>query len=215
MTRRLRSSAVALGVGALVGFVVAGAGSRLAMRLIAVADDREDFGLPTEGGDMVGQVTLQGTLFVLFTGFAQGIVGAFLYLAMRRWLPERPLVRALCFAVIILGFGLTATINGNAADFEFVNTVVSILSFAAVLLAYGMLVPILIDRLSPVTVFGSRWGRGVVAALLLVSLVSGALAVRHAFEIADSAVVMADLAKPSPGQQFDLRAWARLNPQIA
>ena len=190
MTRRLRSPALALGVGALVGLVVAGGGSRLAMRLIALADDREDFGLSTEGGDMVGQVTLEGTLFVLFTGLAQGIVGAFLYLALRRWLPERALFRTLCFALLILGFGLTAAINGNAADFEFVNTVVSILSFAAVLLAYGLLVPILIDRLSPTTASGSRLGRGVVTTVLLISLVSGALAVRRAFEIADGAALM-------------------------
>ncbi len=62
------------------------------------------------------------------------------------------------FALIILGLGLTATINGNEADFEFVNTVVSILLFAAVLLAYGMLFPILIDRLAPRTASRSRWG---------------------------------------------------------
>ena len=148
MTRRLRSPAVALGVGALVGLVVAGGGGRLAMRLIALADDREDFGLSTEGGDTVGEVTLEGTLFVLFTGLVLGTVGAFLYLALRRWLPGRPLLRSLSFALIILGFGLTATVNGNDADFEFVNTVVSILSFATVLLVYGMLVPTFIDRLT-------------------------------------------------------------------
>lgn len=190
MTRRLRSPAIALGVGAAVGLVVAGAGSRLAMRLIALADGREDFGLPTEGGDIVGEVTLDGTLFVLFNGLAQGIVGAFVYLALRRWLPERPLARALFFALIVLGIGLTAIVNGNDADFEFVNTAVSLLSFACVLLVYGMLVPILIDRLSPSTASGSRWGRGVVAVVLVVALVSGALAVRRAFEIADGAVLM-------------------------
>lgn len=113
MARRLRSPAVALGVGALVGVVVAGGGARLAMRLIALADDREDFGLPTEGGDIVGRVTLDGTLFVIFTGFVLGIVGAFLYLALRRWLPERPLFRSFFFALIILGLGLTATVNGT------------------------------------------------------------------------------------------------------
>jgi hypothetical protein len=185
MTGRLRSSAVALWVGALVGVVVAGGGGRLAMRLIALADDREDFGLSTEGGDTVGEVTLEGTLFVLFTGLVLGTVGAFLYLALRRWLPARPLLRSLSFAVVILGFGLTATVNGNDADFVFVNTVVSILSFATVLLVYGMLVPPLIDRLAPRRASLSRWGRGVAAAVIVVSVVAGAVAVRDAFEIAD------------------------------
>ena len=186
MTRRLRAPAAALGVGALLGLVIAGGGSRVAMRLIALADDKEDFGLSTAGGDLVGDVTLEGTLFVLFTGVVLGIVGAFLYLAVRRWLPDRALLRTLCFALIILGFGLTATINGNEADFEFVNTVVSILSFAAVLLVYGLLVPILVDRFSPTAASGSLWGRGVVAALLVLSTVSGVLAVRHGFETAET-----------------------------
>ena len=197
MTRRLRAPAAALGVGALLGLVIAGGGSRGAMRLIALADDREDFGLPTEGGDIVGEVTLEGTFVVLFTGVVLGIVGAFLYLALRRWLPERALFRTLCFALIILGFGLTATIDGNDADFEFVNTGVSILGFACVLLVYGLLVPILIDRLSPNTVSGSRWDHGMVAAVLVLSLVSGALAVRHAFEIADGAVLISQAVAAS------------------
>ena len=151
MSHRLRSPVAALGVGALLGLVVAGAGSRVAMRVIALADDKEDFGLPTEGGDTIGEVTLQGTASLLFTGVMLGIAGAFAYLGLRRWLPERPLVRTLCFALIILGFGLTATINGNEGDFEFVNTLVSILGFACVLLVYGLLVPILLDRFAPRT----------------------------------------------------------------
>ena len=190
MAPPLRSPAIALGVGAAVGLVVAGMGSRLAMRLVALADDREGFGRSTEGGDIIGEVTLEGTLFILFTGLAQGIVGALVYLALRRWLPERPFARALFFALMILGIGLAAIVNGNDADFEFVNTAVSILSFACVLLVYGMLVPVLMDRLSPPTVSGSRWGRGVVTMVLVLALVSGALAVRRAFEIADGAALV-------------------------
>jgi len=188
MASRLRSPALALAVGAVVGVVVAGGGARLAMRLIALADDREDFGLATEGGDVIGEVTLEGTLFVLVTGLVLGIVGALLYLALRGCLPARPVLRALMFALIILGFGLTATVNGNDADFVFVNTVVSIVSFAAVLLLYGLLVPTLIDRLAPRTASLSRWGRWVGVLVLAVSVVSGAVAVRDAFEIAEGSL---------------------------
>jgi hypothetical protein len=53
-----------------------------------------------------------------------------------------------------------------------------------VLLVYGMLVPTLIDRLAPRKAFLSRWGRGVAAAVMVVSLAPGAVVVRNAFEIA-------------------------------
>lgn len=190
MPRRLHAPAVALGVGALLGLVVAGGGSRLAMRLVAIADDRQDFGRLTAGGDVVGDVTAEGTLFVLFAGLALGVVGALGYLAIRRWLPERPLLRGLAFAVLILGIGMRMTVNGNAEDFEFVNVTLSVLSFAIVLAAYGLLVPVTVDRLSPPTTSRWRVGRGAAAVVLLASVVLGALAVRHAYEIADGGLAL-------------------------
>jgi hypothetical protein len=61
-------------VGALVGLVVAGGSARLAMGLIALADDREDFGALTGSGAFVGEVTFGGTVAVLATGTALGIM---------------------------------------------------------------------------------------------------------------------------------------------
>ena len=69
------------------------------------------------------------------------------------------------------------------------NTAVSIGGFACVLLAYGLLVPALLDRLAPRAASGSRWGRGVVGVVPVVSVVSGAVAVRRAFEIGDGALL--------------------------
>ena len=129
----------------------------------------------------------------------KGICGSFLYLGLRRWLPARPLFRGLCFALITLGLGLTATINGNEVDFVFVNTAVSIGAFACVLLVYGLLVPRLLDRLAPRTASGSRWGRGLMGAVLVLSVVSGTLAVRRAFEIADGALVGLPISDRSDG----------------
>jgi ABC-type transport system involved in cytochrome c biogenesis permease subunit len=181
----LRSVAAALGVGAVVGLVVAGGGARLAMGLIALADDREDFGAITGSGAFVGEITFGGTVAVLATGMALGIVGALVYLALRSWLPARARYRSLVFVVIVLGLGLFVTIDGNQGDFVFLNTAVSIASFAAVLLLYALVVPPLIDRLAPRTVRRSPWAHGVVAAVLALSLLVGAPAVKHAFEYAD------------------------------
>jgi hypothetical protein len=180
-----RSLIAALGVGALVGLVVAGGGARLAMRLVALADDREDFGAITGSGAFVGEITLGGTVAVLLTGLALGIVGACVYVALRPWLPARWQYRTLVFVLVVLGFGLFVTIDGNQEDFVFLNTAASIASFAVVLLLYGLLVPPLIDRVAPRTPGRSRWGHAVVAGVLAASLVVGALAVKHAFEYAD------------------------------
>jgi hypothetical protein len=184
-SRVLRSVAAALAVGALVGLVVAGGGARLAMGLIALADDREDFGAITGSGAFVGEITFAGTLAVLATGTALGIVGAFGYVGLRSWLPARPGYRSLAFAITVLGFGLFVTIEGNQDDFVFLNTAVSLVSFTAVLLLYALVVPPMIDRLAPRTAGRWRWGHGVVAGLVALSLVVGALAVKHAFEYAD------------------------------
>lgn len=181
----LRSAAAALAVGAVVGLVVAGGGARLAMGVIALADDREDFGSLTGSGAIVGEITFGGTVVVLATGMALGIIGAFLYVALRSWLPAKATYRSLVFVLIVLGFGLFVTIDGNQEDFVFLNTAVSLASFSAVLLLYALVLPPLVDRLAPRRTRRSAWGRVVVPCLLALSFVVGALAVKHAFEYAD------------------------------
>ena len=187
--RVVRALLVALAVGALVGVVVAGGGARLAMRLIALADDREDFGQITSSEAVVGEITFGGTVFVLLTGMALGIFGAFMYLSLRAWMPSRRGYRSMSFVLIVVGFGLSLTIDGNQGDFVFLNTGLSIVSFAVVLMLYALIVPPLIDRLAPPTTRPTLWGHGVVICVLALSLFAGALAVEHAFEYADGSRV--------------------------
>ncbi len=71
-SRALRSVAAALAVGALVGLIVAGGGARLAMGLIALADDRQDFGSITGSGAFVDEITFDGTRTSRLTGPASG-----------------------------------------------------------------------------------------------------------------------------------------------
>jgi hypothetical protein len=92
--------------------------------------------------------------------------------------------RSLVFVLIVLGFGLLVTIDGNQEDFVFLNTAVSVVSFAAVLVLYALVVPPLIDRLAARTA-GARRGGMVSSRVCWLSLVVGALAVEHAFDYAD------------------------------
>lgn len=135
--RLLRLLAVAVCVGALAGLVIAGGASRLAMRLIALADDREDFGRVTSAGATVGDVTAGGTLAVFGTGLVLGILGALLYVAFRQRLPADPRLRALAFAWTIVGLGLLLTVNGNQEDFTFLNLARSLGLFGLTLLLFG------------------------------------------------------------------------------
>ena len=149
VTRLLRPFAVGLGVGALAGIVIGGAGSRIAMRLIALADDREDFGRVTSAQAVVGEVTARGTLAVFSVGLSLGIFGGVLYVALRRWLPANPWLRTLTFAWTVVGVGLFFVVKGNQDDFTFLHLGLSLGLFGVTLLLFGLAVPPLVDRLAP------------------------------------------------------------------
>ena len=139
--RLFRPLAVALGTGALAGLVIGGACSRIAMRLIALADDRQDFGRVTSAQAVVGDVTAGGTLAVFGAGFSLAVLGAVLYVALRRWLPASPLLRTLAFAWTLMGLGLLLTVEGNKEDFTFLHLGLSLGLFGATLLLFGLVVP--------------------------------------------------------------------------
>ena len=89
MTRKvaaaLRPFAGCLAAGLAVGVVIAGLGSRLVMRLLAVADP-DARGSFTENGNQVGDITLGGTLgLVTFVGIPIGFLAGLIVFAVRRW----------------------------------------------------------------------------------------------------------------------------------
>src|SRR6266542_2828624 len=82
--------AVAVASGAAAGILAAGAGGRLVMRLLAVTAGADAQGRITEAEEIVGRITVDGTLgFVVFTGLFFGTVSAAGYLLLRRWSPSR------------------------------------------------------------------------------------------------------------------------------
>lgn len=189
MTSRVfRPLAVAVTAGALVGFVVAGAGARLAMGLIALADDRNDFGSITDSGAVVGEITTGGTIDVLVTGVELGILGALFYVGIRRWLPQRCLHAAIVFSIIVLGFGLLLTVEANRGDFVFLNTAVSMLSFAVVILLFGLSLVPMIERFAPRSSKHPRWRRAFVICFVGLAVIAGAFAIKRALDLADQDV---------------------------
>lgn len=76
--------------GVVGGLLAAGAGGRLAMRLLAVTSGDRAQGRITEADEVVGEVTVGDTIgFIVFGGLFAGLVCAVIYLLLRKWLPRR------------------------------------------------------------------------------------------------------------------------------
>lgn len=135
----------------MVGLVVGGAGSRLAMRIVALAND-EFAGTLTDAGERVGEVTAGGTLFLLLLGAFAGTFGGAAYALLRAWLPRRAILRGLVFGLGLVAFTAfpEALVSSGGVDFEFFQPVeLSIAMFAALPLLYGLALAALADRLAP------------------------------------------------------------------
>jgi len=155
------------------------------MRLIALADDREDFGRVTSAQAVVGEVTAGGTLAVFGTGLSLGIFGGVLYVALRRWLPADPWLRTLTFAWTLVGPGLLLTVEGNQEDFTFLHLGLSLGLFGATLLLFGLVVPPLVDRLAPLSRTRPRGAALVTSLVVALALVAAVFAVTHAVEASE------------------------------
>lgn len=103
--RRVLWFAALFTYGAVIsGLTVLGPGGRLVMRLLAVTAGDEAQGRVTEAEEIVGEITVDGTIgFIVFVGLFGGVVLAGLYLLLRKWLPPTrwgALTVALVFAVL-------------------------------------------------------------------------------------------------------------------
>jgi hypothetical protein len=83
----LRYAGAALAAGAVAGVLAAGPGGRLAMRLLALTSPDAE-GAFTEAGEIVGEISLDGTLgFIVFGGLPAGVLSGALDALLRPLLP--------------------------------------------------------------------------------------------------------------------------------
>ncbi len=171
----LRASAPIRGsvfAGAAVGFISAGVGSRIVMRIIALLNDDRD-GVMTDASATVGEVSLGGTMSLLALGTIAGVLGGLLYLGLRRWLWVPPAWRGVAFAgVTLLTVGQPLFDPANV-DFQIFSPVVVVIAlFAALFLINGLILVPLADRIHPEPVYapGMRVPRAAAAVVALVCL---------------------------------------------
>lgn len=141
--------AVAAGVGA--GVLVAGAGGRLVMRLLASTAGNEAQGRETEAEEIVGRISTGGTVsFIFFTALFFGIASGVVYLLIRRWLPAGRL-GGLTFGALLLVLAATRLepLRSDNADFDLVGPGwLAATAFGLLVVLHGMLVAALAGRYS-------------------------------------------------------------------
>lgn len=140
---------VGLTGGIVAGLVMLGAGGRLVMRLLAVTAGPDAQGVITEAEEVVGEITVGGTLdFVGFFGIVVGGVLGFAYMLVHRWLP-RGRGSGAAFGTLLLLVLATRVdpLRPENPDFDLVGPDwVAVLAFSAIVVGYGMLLAAIVGR---------------------------------------------------------------------
>jgi hypothetical protein len=103
--------------GAIVGVLVAGLGGRLVMRAATILHENT-VGATTEAGEVIGNISLNGTLaLITFGGLGMGLVAGTIWVIVRPWMPGRGLVRAVVTAVAAIALGTPPLIQRTNVDF--------------------------------------------------------------------------------------------------
>lgn len=141
------ATAVASGVAA--GITIAGAGGRLAMRLVAATSPESAQGVETEAEQAVGRITAGGSVgFVIFTALLFGMASGVLYLLIRRWLPAGRL-GGLVYGLLLLVVFATRIdpLRADNPDFDIVGpSGVALAVFGALVVVHGMAVAAIAAR---------------------------------------------------------------------
>jgi len=172
--------------GIVVGIVVGGLGSRLVMRLSAIAAGSVVQGVTTANGNRVGEITVGGTIaLIIFGGVFAGIFGGLLYASVRPWLAPFARWRGLIFGLGLLGLAGSLILDAANSDFIVLRPpLLNVTMFAVLFLIFGIALVPVFDRTlralaesSPIS--GALALLGVVLAALFVGLglVSGFTAV--------------------------------------
>jgi hypothetical protein len=157
-------------MGALSGAISAGAGSRIVMRIIALANPDSD-GAFTDAEATVGEITFDGTMNLILLGTIAGVMGGAAYLGVRRWLPGPASWKGLAYGVVSLLTVGQLLFDTHNADFQIFEPVVMVIAlFSVLFLVNGLIVGALVDRFhrEPAYRASPRVSRAVTGVLALV-----------------------------------------------
>jgi hypothetical protein len=143
--RGVLRAALACGIA---GLLVAGIGGRVVMRLAAAMNPAAT-GLRTENGELIGEITVNGTVaLLLFGGLLSGLVGSVVWIAVRAWIPGAGMRRALLAAPIAAAVAGVALVRSDSRDFAILRSDFAIAAMLLALVgAFGFCVALLDERL--------------------------------------------------------------------
>ena len=144
-------AALGLAGGVIAGVLVIGAGGRLAMRLLAVTAGDGAQGRVTEAEEIVGQISVEGTIgFILFNGIFGGVVFSGPYLILRRFLPPGRLGGAAYGLGLLVVLGTTLDpLRPENPDFDIVGPGwLAVVVFSVLAIAFGLTLAAVMARLS-------------------------------------------------------------------
>ena len=160
--------------GVVGGLLAAGAGGRLAMRLLAATAGDRAQGQITEADEVVGEITVGGTIgFVIFGGLFAGLVCAVIYLLVRKWLPNGSVGGLVLGGLLLVTLGSRVEpLRADNPDFDLVSPAwLAVSVFAALVFLHALVSVAVMARVSrSLPLFAAR-RRVVLAYLPLVLLV--------------------------------------------
>jgi hypothetical protein len=163
--------------GLASGLVAAGAGGRMVMRLLAVTAGNQAQGRLTEAQEVVGRISVGGTIgFIIFAGLFGGLAAAGLYMLLQRWLPPARLGAIVFGAFLLLVFATRLEpLRAENPDFNLVGPGwLALLAFSALALFDALVLAAVAGRLSRSLPVVSGQRRTVAAYLpLLLLLLTG------------------------------------------
>jgi MFS family permease len=140
-----------IAIGTMAGMgggFVAGLWTRVAMRIAGALTVARNRGLLTDNDEVVGRITLNGTLFLGFFAALMGVAGGLLYVLVRRRLPGNTWQRPLLFgSLLLLIFGFVVMDEGNPDYRRFGSPWLNVATFSIAYLVFGLVAGMLADWL--------------------------------------------------------------------
>lgn len=149
--RFLRGVVIGVAAGFWAGVLVAGPAVRLIMRLLAVTAGDDAQGRLTEASEVVGKITIEGTLaLIIFGGILPGMTSGVIYMAIRRWLPGHRLTGATFGLLLLIAAGTRLDpLRPDNEDFDIVGPGwLSVATFGLTAIVHGVAVSSFAHRLS-------------------------------------------------------------------